>query len=90
MEEGSKEASKVESSGSSECAGVIAEDQGRTASGSLDAQFLANLAEIKFVRIQGIEPGLEIPFSWVANNLMFPEYFLHICICLRVAKEDSQ
>ncbi|KAK4802957.1 hypothetical protein SAY86_001160 [Trapa natans] len=67
-----------------------AEDQGRTAIGSMESQASANLAEVKFVRIQGIEPKLEIPFSWVANNLMFPEYFLHICICLRVAKENSR
>lgn len=82
--------SEGESSASSEHTGVSGEDIGRTASGSMDAQSLANLAEIKFVRIQGIEPRLEIPFSWVANNLMFPEYFLHICICLRVAGENIQ
>ncbi|KAM5576656.1 autophagy protein 5 [Rosa sericea] len=40
--------------------------------------------EIKLVRIQGIEPKLEIPFSWVANNLMHPEHFLHICVYLKV------
>ncbi|WVY89273.1 hypothetical protein V8G54_034787 [Vigna mungo] len=40
----------------------------------------AEIAEIKFVRIQGIEPILDIPFSWVVNNLMNPEYFLHMCI----------
>ncbi|CAL0315693.1 unnamed protein product [Lupinus luteus] len=42
-------------------------------------------AEIKLVRIQGIEPKLEIPFSWVVNNLMNPEYFLHICVCLKLS-----
>ncbi|KAI9100018.1 hypothetical protein K1719_024236 [Acacia pycnantha] len=41
-------------------------------------------AEIKFVRIQGIEPKLEIPFSWVARNLINPEHFLHTCVCLKV------
>ncbi|MED6113464.1 autophagy protein 5 [Stylosanthes scabra] len=46
-------------------------------------------AEIKLVRIQGIEPCLEIPFSWVVNNLMNPEYFLHICICLRVSEVNA-
>ncbi|XP_050942289.1 autophagy protein 5 isoform X3 [Cucumis melo] len=35
---------------------------------------------IKLVRIQGIEPKGQIPFSWVVNNLMNPEYFLHICV----------
>ncbi|KAL5721478.1 autophagy protein 5 [Ranunculus cassubicifolius] len=43
-------------------------------------------AEIKLVRIQGIEPKLDIPFSWVIKNLANPEYFLHICVCVRVGK----
>ncbi|KAE9596114.1 hypothetical protein Lalb_Chr17g0345871 [Lupinus albus] len=46
-------------------------------------------AEIKLVRIQGIEPKLEIPFSWVVNNLMNPEYFLHICVCLKVSEAKA-
>ncbi|XP_057726453.1 autophagy protein 5 [Arachis stenosperma] len=46
-------------------------------------------AEIKLVRIQGIEPCLEIPFSWVVNNLMNPEYFLHICVCLKVSEANA-
>ncbi|KAK6154093.1 hypothetical protein DH2020_013732 [Rehmannia glutinosa] len=41
-------------------------------------------AEIKLIRIQGIEPQLEIPFGWVVNNLMNPEYYLHICIYVKV------
>ncbi|KAL8038206.1 hypothetical protein ABFX02_11G090200 [Erythranthe guttata] len=40
--------------------------------------------EIKLVRIQGIEPRLEIPFSWVVNNLMNPEHYLHISIYLKL------
>ncbi|TKY56655.1 Autophagy protein 5 [Spatholobus suberectus] len=47
------------------------------------------IAEIKFVRIQGIEPILDIPFSWVVNNLMNPEYFLHMCVCLKVSKANA-
>ncbi|XP_027332096.1 autophagy protein 5 [Abrus precatorius] len=47
------------------------------------------VAEIKLVRIQGIEPILEIPFSWVVNNLMNPEYFLHMCVCLKVSKVNT-
>lgn len=39
---------------------------------------------IKLVRIQGIEPKCQIPFSWVVNNLMNPEYFLHICVFVSV------
>ncbi|KAL6348527.1 hypothetical protein AAG906_013147 [Vitis piasezkii] len=40
--------------------------------------------KLKLVRIQGIEPKLEIPFSWVVNNLMNPEHFLHICVYVKV------
>ncbi|KAL5125282.1 Autophagy protein 5 [Glycine soja] len=47
------------------------------------------IAEIKLVRIQGIEPILDIPFSWVVNNLMNPEYFLHMCVCLKVSKANA-
>lgn len=36
--------------------------------------------EVKLLRIQGIEPKLETPFSWVVNNLMNPDHFLHICV----------
>ncbi|CAL0317726.1 unnamed protein product [Lupinus luteus] len=46
-------------------------------------------AEIKLVRIQGIEPKLEIPFSWVVNNLMNPGYFLHMCVCLKVSEANA-
>lgn len=41
-------------------------------------------AEIKLLRIQGIEPKLEIPFTWLANNLMNPDHFLHICVYVKV------
>lgn len=47
---------------------------------------LSENAEIKLVRIQGIEPMLEIPFGWVVNNLMNPEHFLHICVYVKVAE----
>ncbi|KAF4353668.1 hypothetical protein F8388_003314 [Cannabis sativa] len=46
--------------------------------------------EIKLIRIQGIEPKPEIPFSWVANSLMNPDYFLHICVCLKVPRLKIQ
>lgn len=46
-------------------------------------------AELKLVRIQGIEPKLEIPFSWVVNNLMNPEHFLHICVYIRVPQPNT-
>ncbi|KAI3462226.1 hypothetical protein Pfo_018889 [Paulownia fortunei] len=48
------------------------------------AGFLSDGAEIKLVRIQGIEPQLEIPFGWVVKNLMYPEHYLHICIYVKV------
>ncbi|KAM7515921.1 hypothetical protein LguiA_005504 [Lonicera macranthoides] len=47
---------------------------------------LSDNVEIKLVRIQGIEPKLEIPFGWVVNNLMNPEHFLHICVYVKVAE----
>ncbi|KAK7372282.1 hypothetical protein VNO80_05657 [Phaseolus coccineus] len=50
----------------------------------------AEIAKIKFVRIQGIEPVLDIPFSWVVNNFMNPEYFLHMCVCLKVKANAVQ
>ncbi|KAH0895889.1 hypothetical protein HID58_045457 [Brassica napus] len=39
--------------------------------------------ELKLVRIQGIEMKLEIPFSWVVNNLMNPEFYLHISVLVK-------
>jgi len=41
------------------------------------------MGEIKLVRIQGIEMKLEIPFSWVVNNLMNPEFYLHISVLVK-------
>lgn len=43
-------------------------------------------AEIKLVRIQGIEPRLDIPFGWVVKNLMNPEQYLHICIYVKAVQ----
>ncbi|KAI3982991.1 hypothetical protein MKX01_010474, partial [Papaver californicum] len=47
----------------------------------------AGKSEIKLVRIQGIEPKLDIPFSWVVKNLIHPEHFLHICVCIGVSQD---
>ncbi|XP_043718162.1 autophagy protein 5 isoform X1 [Telopea speciosissima] len=47
-----------------------------------------NKAEIKLIRVQGIEPKLEIPFSWVVNNLMNPEHFLHICVVVKLPPDQ--
>ncbi|XP_019172021.1 PREDICTED: autophagy protein 5 isoform X1 [Ipomoea nil] len=49
---------------------------------------LSDGAEIKVVRIQGIEPKLEIPFAWVVKNLMNPEYFLHICVYIKTSEPN--
>ena len=46
--------------------------------------------KLKLVRIQGIEPKMEIPFSWVVKNLMNPEYFLHICVCIQKVPQGKQ
>uniref|UniRef100_A0A6N2N9L9 Autophagy protein 5 n=1 Tax=Salix viminalis TaxID=40686 RepID=A0A6N2N9L9_SALVM len=48
-----------------------------------------NDAEIKLIRIQGIEPKLEIPFSWVVTNLKNPEHFLHICVCVKIPNVNA-
>ncbi|KAJ4974032.1 hypothetical protein NE237_007206 [Protea cynaroides] len=56
-----------------------------TTSGKLNQFCSPKKAEIKLIRIQGIEPKLEIPFSWVVNNLMNPEHFLHICVVVKLA-----
>lgn len=40
------------------------------------------------VRIQGIEPSLDLPLEWVARNLCGPENFIHlIVISTRVAPQ---
>uniref|UniRef100_A0A7C9DSU1 Autophagy protein 5 n=2 Tax=Opuntia streptacantha TaxID=393608 RepID=A0A7C9DSU1_OPUST len=45
--------------------------------------------EIKLTRIQGIEPKPEIPFSWVVNNLMHPDHYLHVCVFLICQQTDA-
>lgn len=50
---------------------------------------LSKPAEIKLLRIQGIEPKLEIPFTWLANNLMNPDHFLHICVYVKVPEQTT-
>ena len=32
------------------------------------------------VRIQGIEPGLDLPLEWAARNLCAPEHFIHLIV----------
>ncbi|WOL13406.1 autophagy-related protein [Canna indica] len=44
----------------------------------------------KLIRIQGIEPDLDIPFSWVVNNLKYPDYFLHICVFVRATSPQAK
>lgn len=60
------------------------EETGESAHERHESCFLSETADIKLIRIQGIEPKLEIPFAWVINNLMNPEHFLHISVYVRV------
>ncbi|CAA3011569.1 autophagy protein 5 isoform X1 [Olea europaea var. sylvestris] len=46
----------------------------------------SDTAEIKLLRIQGIEPKMEIPFGWVVNNLTNPEHYLHICVYIKAVE----
>ncbi|KAI4340741.1 hypothetical protein MLD38_025550 [Melastoma candidum] len=50
---------------------------------------LGGAAELKLLRVQGIEPQLDIPFSWVASNLVHPERFLHVCALIRADRENT-
>ncbi|XP_027076695.1 autophagy protein 5 [Coffea eugenioides] len=60
------------------------EDTGESVRECQDSCSLSETADVKLIRIQGIEPKLEIPFAWVVNNLMNPEHFLHISVYVRV------
>nr|XP_043606802.1 autophagy protein 5 [Erigeron canadensis] len=53
------------------------------------SQFLSGQSVIKLLRIQGIEPKMEIPFSWVVNNLMNPDYFIHMCLYIKTPKPND-
>ncbi|KVI03041.1 Autophagy-related protein 5 [Cynara cardunculus var. scolymus] len=72
--------------------GIEAEEESKTgiiegtSIESVESQSLSGQPVIKLVRIQGIEPKSEIPFSWVVKNLMNPDYFLHICLYIKAPK----
>ncbi|ONI36301.1 hypothetical protein PRUPE_1G579800 [Prunus persica] len=66
-----------------------AEEEVENSSEHITSCYQHDDAAIKLVRIQGIHPKLEIPFSWVANNLMNPEHFLHICVYLKVPQANT-
>ncbi|CAN0913999.1 Autophagy protein 5 [Linum grandiflorum] len=69
---------------------VVPEEDTETVSKPLETVSAAAAnAEIKLIRIQGIEPKLDIPFSWVANHLKHPEQFLHICLYVRIPPANS-
>ncbi|XP_071701771.1 autophagy protein 5-like isoform X2 [Rutidosis leptorrhynchoides] len=53
---------------------------------SVETRSLPGRPVIKLLRIQGIELKMKIPFSWVVNNLMSPDYFLHICLYIKAPK----
>lgn len=50
----------------------------------VNARYQAGEGEIKLVRIQGIEPKLEIPFAWVVTNLINPDHFLHVIVFVKL------
>ncbi|XP_047324216.1 autophagy protein 5 [Impatiens glandulifera] len=60
------------------------QEAGETSFEKIESCIFSDIAEIKLLRIQGIEPKPETPFAWVANNLKNPEHFLHICVYIRV------
>ncbi|GKV20323.1 hypothetical protein SLEP1_g30468 [Rubroshorea leprosula] len=82
IEDGQKDSPEDASSNRS------AEDQGENTPEHVESCTSSN-AVIKLLRIQGIEPKFEIPFSWVVNNLMNPEYFLHICVHIKVSQVNT-
>ena len=50
------------------------------------AERVAESGELEFegiVRIQGIEPSLDLPLEWVARNLCGPENFIHFIVISR-------
>jgi autophagy-related protein 5 len=57
------------------------------ASTNLREEDAATKAEVKLVRVQGIELEMDIPFLWVANNLKNPEYYLHVCVYVSSRKQ---
>ncbi|KAL6528968.1 autophagy protein 5 [Orobanche minor] len=59
--------------------GIFERNEGSGEAQTEHVGLLSTSADIKIVRIQGIEPKLEIPFGWVVNNLMNPEHYLHVC-----------
>ncbi|XP_075647011.1 autophagy protein 5 isoform X2 [Castanea sativa] len=63
---------------------VPSEEGKKYLSENVESCYPSDNVEIKLVRIQGIEPKMEIPFSWVVKNLTNPEHYLHICVCLKV------
>lgn len=63
---------------------VPSEEGEKYLSENVDTCYPSDNVEIKLVRIQGIEPKMDIPFSWVVKNLTNPEHYLHICVCLKV------
>ena len=56
---------------------------------SVETESTSGHPVIKLLRIQGIKPKMDIPFSWVVNNLMNPDYFLHICLYIKAPKPIS-
>ncbi|KAL3525085.1 hypothetical protein ACH5RR_013457 [Cinchona calisaya] len=66
------------------------EETGETLREHLESCSLSDTAEVKLIRIQGIEPKPEIPFAWVVNNLMNPEHYIHISVHVRVQEPITE
>ncbi|XP_068643032.1 autophagy protein 5 isoform X2 [Aristolochia californica] len=47
-------------------------------------------SRVKLIRIQGIEPNLDLPLSWVISNLLNPEFYLHVCVYLEVLASRAE
>ncbi|GAB4855304.1 autophagy protein 5 [Ancistrocladus abbreviatus] len=61
----------------------VAEEASTVACKQAASCHLGENDRIKLIRIQGIEPKKEIPFSWVVNNLGNPDFFLHVCVYIK-------
>ncbi|XP_074288977.1 autophagy protein 5-like [Silene latifolia] len=67
--------------------GISGEGAPTVTDSSVSIQTSTNL-KVGLIRIHRCEPPLNAPLSWVVNNLMFPDHFLHICVYL-IHKKSS-
>ncbi|KAF3784659.1 Autophagy protein 5 [Nymphaea thermarum] len=67
----------LESGSASHSKGEVGEE---ISSRSSSGRQMGKKAKIELIRIQGIEPKLDLPFAWAYHNLMHPDHFLHVCL----------